>query len=434
MGYIRKRKTAKGEARYIAEVRIKGAKPSTKTFSRKTDAEAWARNERDKLKRVAAGIARQEIHTLAEAIERFLEERAHTCRDLVAASSALNWWKKELGPRPLFTIQPSEILALRNKLAAEPKHGGKPGYKGNAPLYDASGAPVLRAAKTVQTYVDYLSNLYNKAKLEWNWVETNPAKSVKKLKISNERTRFLSDYLHLWPGEDIPCHWNELSHEQKNIAAKMFPREYELPRLIQAIKDYADAARANAYNPHWTKCLFTIQLGAGLRLAEASHMVWEENTVIKHPIVIVDLQREVLTLKSTKSDKKARLKPLSKESVNVLKQLYAERTSSSPLVFPSPSNGERPLDFAKRIERVIEISGLQDFRWHDLRHTTASYLAMMGAGPKEIMDSLHHRSMRSSERYQHLSQTHLRGLMQRLSKTISQDAESPSRFEGEQSA
>ena len=44
------------------------------------------------------------------------------------------------------------------------------------------------------------------------------------------------------------------------------------------------------------------------------------------------------------------------------------------------------------------------------------------------MDALHHKSLKASERYQHLSSDHLRGLMNRLTNTVLEERRAPSRF------
>jgi len=44
------------------------------------------------------------------------------------------------------------------------------------------------------------------------------------------------------------------------------------------------------------------------------------------------------------------------------------------------------------------------------------------------MEALHHRNIQSSQRYTHISNSHLRGLMERFSETVMETAQSPSRF------
>ncbi|MFC3052291.1 tyrosine-type recombinase/integrase [Kordiimonas pumila] len=428
MAHIRKYYTSKGDVRYSAEIRIKGSKPYSKTFHRMTDAKLWAQQSTEKTQRQTAGISTTRQYTLTEAIERYRIEYLPTIKR-AAVKYVLNWWERELGEVYLSTITPADLIKFRTKLLNQPKLGRckKTGHA-TVPLYNADGTPILRKPKTVQNYLDVLSVLYNKAILEWEWVDRNPVQRVKKLKINDERTRFLSDHNHLWPGEEKPRHWDSLPTQLKAEAVKKFPRAYELPRLIDALKSQQSLEKVQNNKPLWAYYLFVVQLGLGLRLSEATHMVWEENDVIEHPVVIVDMKRSVLLLKSTKQDTSPRLKPLCDEVMTVLNILYAERRYDCPLVFHS-AVPHKPLRFDRRLQRAVREAGLQDFRWHDLRHTTASYLSMLGAGQREVMEALHHRSMKSSQRYQHLTCDHLRGLMNRLTNTVLEEKESPSRFE-----
>ena len=427
MAYCRKYLTSKGETRYRAEIRVRGAKPISKSFNRLTDAKVWAREEEARLQRYGAGIGDNKSYLVSDAIERYLEEHLPTLRRS-GLKLAMNWWKQELGHMYLRAVGPSEIIAARNKLAKEPKVGRVPGKDKWGPLYNHDGTPKLRSPKTIQDYVNYLGALFNKAMLEWGWAERNPVKGIKKLKIENERNRFLSDHYHLWPGDPEPRRWEDLSDEEKADAKRKFPRAYELPRLFEALKAHVDVPVICRNKPLWTFYLCIIQLELGLRLAEAANMVWEENDLIKHPIVVVDLTRKVLYLKRTKQDCSPRLKPISNGALNILLRLYEDRRFDSPLVFPR-EDGQGPFKFRERIVRAIRVAGLQDFRWHDLRHTTASYLSMMGAGQREIMEALHHKTMISSQRYQHLSNNHMRGLLNNLSDVVGDQKRSSSRFD-----
>jgi len=58
-------------------------------------------------------------------------------------------------------------------------------------------------------------------------------------------------------------------------------------------------------------------------------------------------------------------------------------------------------------EKSLATAGIQDFRFHDLRHTTASQLAMRGASLQAIAAILGHSSTRMAERYSHLSPAHV---------------------------
>jgi len=61
----------------------------------------------------------------------------------------------------------------------------------------------------------------------------------------------------------------------------------------------------------------------------------------------------------------------------------------------------------RAFDRAVELSGLTPFRFHDLRHTLASRLAMQGANDRTIMALGGWKSLRMLDRYAHLSPAHL---------------------------
>ena len=77
------------------------------------------------------------------------------------------------------------------------------------------------------------------------------------------------------------------------------------------------------------------------------------------------------------------------------------------LIFPGPITTDKPADLRKPWAAAMEAAGLKDFRFHDLRHTTASYLAMDGTSLLSISKVLGHKSTKMTERYAHLTSSHL---------------------------
>ena len=84
------------------------------------------------------------------------------------------------------------------------------------------------------------------------------------------------------------------------------------------------------------------------------------------------------------------------------------------LVFQSSFRKAVPTDEKKHWVRALKKAEIENFRFHDLRHTAASYLAMGGATLLEIAEVLGHRSIQTTKRYAHLSVSHKQALTDRL--------------------
>jgi len=60
---------------------------------------------------------------------------------------------------------------------------------------------------------------------------------------------------------------------------------------------------------------------------------------------------------------------------------------------------DKPIVFRKHWLKALVEAGIEDFRFHDLRHTAASYLAMNGATLAEIAEILGHKTLSMVKRY-----------------------------------
>lgn len=66
----------------------------------------------------------------------------------------------------------------------------------------------------------------------------------------------------------------------------------------------------------------------------------------------------------------------------------------------------------------LKRADIKDFRFHDLRHSAASYLAMNGASLAEIAEILGHKTLSMVKRYSHLSEAHTSEVVARMNQKI----------------
>jgi integrase len=92
------------------------------------------------------------------------------------------------------------------------------------------------------------------------------------------------------------------------------------------------------------------------------------------------------------------------EAADTLRGLNAE-PDTKMAVFTDDAGKAVSVDWIEtRWKKVRTAAGLKNFRWHDLRHTTASYLAQSGASLPEIGAVLGHKSPAATARYAHFVQ------------------------------
>jgi len=101
--------------------------------------------------------------------------------------------------------------------------------------------------------------------------------------------------------------------------------------------------------------------------------------------------------------------PLNARAYAALQRLWGAR-GESPYAFANakgPKAGEALKDLKKGFHTALENAGIEDFRWHDLRHTFASWLVMRGASLRAVAELLGHQTMQKTMRYAHLSPGYL---------------------------
>jgi integrase len=136
----------------------------------------------------------------------------------------------------------------------------------------------------------------------------------------------------------------------------------------------------------------TVALATGVRQGEMLRLTWAD----------VDFARSTIRLLLTKNGT-ARAVHLPAIAAEALKAVKADKVVSASRVFlyrdGTPMTGDRLDDEWCDIRTA---AGLVDFRWHDFRHSCASFLAQHGSTLLEIGSVLGHKRAQTTLKYSHL--------------------------------
>jgi integrase len=130
----------------------------------------------------------------------------------------------------------------------------------------------------------------------------------------------------------------------------------------------------------------------------------------------VDFQRSIIRLLETKNGE-SRAVPLTGFALKEIQRLAKVRRIDSLYVFPG-RNEASPVNLWGAWRYAILRAGIENFRFHDLRHSAASYLAMNGASLAEIAEVLGHKTLSMVKRYTHLSEQHTARVVERMNTAI----------------
>ena len=384
MAVIRERKSASGVKSYHVQVRIRGFPPQTQTFKSKTLAKEWAALTETDLKagrllpRVIA-----ERHTVSDLLTRYRKEvlplkKAKFIRDQTVH---LDWWEAKLGRYSLAQLNSNVIGQARIALSTESI--GKKSVK--VQTKDAKGNTItktvqedrVRAPATVVRYMGALSHALNTAVNEWGWIDKSPMIGVRKPKVDNERRRFLSDE--------------------------------EIQRVL---------TEAKGSENRFLYTVVLLALSTGMRLTEIMSLRW------RNVLVEDGADMGLLVMEKTKNGD-ARTSPLAEDAFKAVmvlrdkaKKDNADRVPANQLLFPSDTVENKPVEIRKAWETCRKRAELDDFRFHDLRYTAGSLLAMSGASTREIAEVLGHKTMAMAKRYSHLTQKHLGSVVANMNQRL----------------
>jgi integrase len=87
---------------------------------------------------------------------------------------------------------------------------------------------------------------------------------------------------------------------------------------------------------------------------------------------------------------------------HALKALLPIKFKNATWVFTNEKGGKLPPRTVEwQFDRALEAACIQEFRFHDLRHTCATWLAMAGENQELIKEVLGHKDIRMTDRYTH---------------------------------
>ena len=146
----------------------------------------------------------------------------------------------------------------------------------------------------------------------------------------------------------------------------------------------------------------TMLLHTGFRRSELLGLRWRD----------VDFKGGVLTVQKAKNGE-TRHVPMT-STVRTILSRHPRSLDSGALVFPN-AEGHRDLRWAKKtVPGAFRAAQIEDFRFHDLRHTFASRLAMESVDLDTIRELMAPKTMAMTQRCSHLSPGHRRTAIERL--------------------
>ena len=272
------------------------------------------------------------------------------------------WRQVKLGERPRYTFSQAvehwyEGASNRSREQDREKLRWFEGYIGAVPLADVSRERIeklraIRAAEsshsTANRYMALLRMILRKSAREWDWLERAP---------------------------HVP----------------MFALEKSEPRYLTR----AQFAKLKRQLPPHLRALAEFSVETGLRMRNATHLTWAQ----------VDMRRRQLVIPASRAKAGETIAiPLSKRAAAIV---MAQRRKHPERVFTFEG---KPLDDANgaAFKKAAKRAGVSWVRWHDLRHTWASWHIQHGTPPHMLRELGGWKSESMVKRYGHLSVEHLR--------------------------
>jgi integrase len=121
---------------------------------------------------------------------------------------------------------------------------------------------------------------------------------------------------------------------------------------------------------------------------------------------MIDWTRNVLDIPRTKNDEPVHI-PLNGDALAAVRSLPPLEERKGP-IFRNQRHPEKAvLSNDHWFKPALKAAGISDFKWHDLRHTFASWLVQDGVPLDRVSKLLGHKSLNMTMRYAHLAPNQL---------------------------
>ena len=300
---------------------------------------------------------RQGALPVADLVDLYM---AHYAGRDPALAARLRWWVGQLGAMTFEAVTDDHVHAALEALARQPaRYFAGLDADGNR-IFKAKDKPMAPA--TINRHHQALASVFTWAVKRRiapkGWL--NPCRSVeKRSEAGNARTRYLTDG--------------------------------ERDRLLAACKAST-----------WPKLyLFVLlALSTGARKGELQGLRWAD----------IDLAARLAHVPRSKNGD-AKALPLVQAAVDELQRFHG---AADALVFGSVKAPGSPFNHTGPWTQALKAAHIRGFRFHDLRHSCASFLAKSGCTLLEIADLLGHRQISMTRRYSHLAASHRSNLVNRV--------------------
>ena len=314
------------------------------------------------------GIA-ERMRVLAErpetlTVRELIERRMETWTGGTAIPYTLRAWQRLIGDYTLDRVDADLMHAARAEIAALPPLAFKGKDHEGAQVFRPKERAAGKSPATINRYMAALSGAFtwaiNERITPRGWV--NPCRQLRRVPGERERVRYLDDAERVRLLD--ACRVLEPERGGRNYRGARYPRLYALVLMA---------------------------LCTGARRGELMALRWRD----------VDLEAGRARLERTKNGDR-RVLILLPQVVEALRPFQS--SDGARFVFGSPQSAYKvPANVDTAWRRAVKRAELVDFRFHDLRHCCASYLAQNGAPLNVIAEVLGHRKLDMSRRYAHLT-------------------------------